>query len=218
MDSDGHQEHEGQKEQKGGWAPSLQSWSLLRPAQWRRNRWFLLAVAGGVLLMVLGNVLGANPSAPVDFGVGGAGPPPPVANPATMAVVEAQLAALLTDHLSQVAGAGPLQVLVSLETDAEQVFIEDRERTQRRTEESDAQGGQRLVNETDESIHVLWQPGLGGGREPVRRTTRAPRVRGVLVVAAGATDARVRLHLTHGVQALLDIPPHRIAIVPGGGE
>lgn len=200
----------------GGW--SLPRWPFLRPAQWRLSRWFLLAVAGGVLLMTVGNLFtggpAAQPPAPgattEGFGPGGDG--------WAMSQAENRLAALLADRLSRVDGAGRVAVLVTLDTAEEHVFAEDADRTVRRTEESDPQGGRRQITETDERVQVLWQAGMAGGREPLRLTTKGPRVRGVLVVAPGARDAAVRLHLQRAVQVLLDVPPHRIAIIPGGEE
>lgn len=199
-----------------GW--SLPRWPFLRPAQWRLGRWFLLAVAAGVLLMTAGNW----------FSGGTAVDPPPAGPTAggldpggdgwSMGQAESRLAALLTDRLSRVDGAGRVAVLVTLDTAEEHVFAEDADRTVRRTEESDPQGGRRQITETDERVQVLWQGGMAGGREPLRLTTKGPRVRGVLVVAPGARDAAVRHHLLRAVQVLLDVPPHRIAIIPGGEE
>jgi len=175
-------------------------------------------VAAGILMMTAGSLFsGGTPADPAPPGPA-AGSLEPGGDGWIMGPAESRLAALLADRLSRVEGAGRVSVLVTLDTAEEHVFAEDVDRTMRRTEESDPQGGRRQITETDERVQVLWQGGMTGGREPLRLTTKGPRVRGVLVVAPGARHAQVRSHLLRAVQVLLDLPPHRIAIIPGGEQ
>lgn len=194
---------------------------LFRRDQWRRNRWYLLAVAVGVLVMVLGNWLSSGPPpSSLESGLvsNPPGPPTEAARGDGLYQAEARLAADLARQLNYVHGAGQVGVLVSLDRGEEQVFAEDSQSTTRTTSESDAQGGQRTVSEASETSQLLWQSGAGSQREPLSRTRRSAKIRGVLVVASGADQPQVRADLTRAVQILLDVPSHRIAVITGGDE
>lgn len=226
--------------------PGMGLSGLMSGETWRSVRWFILAAGIGILLLVAGQLLGpGGPGRGAGGGSGrgiiplagpggragtgdspGAGAPAGGASPglgAGQAVdgsiegAEARLAALLSEHLTRVAGAGTVNVLVSLASGHEHRFGSEGDRMRRRTEETDPQGGRRTVTESTESVRVLWQPGAGTQREPAVEKVMNVEVRGVLVIAAGAADPAVRARLHGAVQTLLDLPAHRIKVVPGGG-
>lgn len=220
-------------------APVLSA--LMGGQTWRSARWFVLAAGIGILLLIAGQFLGSSErgaglSILPEAGGGGApgaggaagtgssvfGQPPGGAGSGPFADgsiegAEARLAALLSEHLTRVAGAGSVHVMVSLASGPEHQYGSEGDKTRRHTEETDPQGGKRTVTETTESMRVIWQPTAGSQREPALEKVMNVQVRGVLVVAPGAHDPAVKARLHGAVQTLLDLPSHRINVVPGGG-
>ncbi|MBE3563195.1 MAG: stage III sporulation protein AG [Hydrogenibacillus schlegelii] len=148
------------------------------------------------------------------------GPPPAPAKEAvapateeTMAAYEARYAAMLTEVLEQVLGVGRVTVMVNLDSTEERVYEKNTRTSRQETVESDAQGGRRTIGDAtvDEEVVRLAQ---GGGEAPVVVKTLKPRVRGVVVVAEGAESGAVRAWITDVVSRALDVPPHRVAVVP----
>lgn len=106
--------------------------------------------------------------------------------------------------LSKVEGAGKVQVMLTYSTTKEQILAREE-----KTEKS--------KGETEESLRmedtlVLAENGQGS-QEPVVLTEQAPKVEGVVIVAEGGDDAVVSSRLNCAAQALLDVPPHKIAIL-----
>ena len=106
--------------------------------------------------------------------------------------------------LSQVAGAGQVQVLLTYATTAES--------TPAREEKIEESNGNSEETVSRESTVVLMEDG-SGGQSPLILTETAPQVEGVLIVAQGAGDPVVCDGLSRAAQALLQVPAHKIAIL-----
>ena len=106
--------------------------------------------------------------------------------------------------LSQVAGAGQVQVLLTYATTAES--------TPAREEKIEESNGNSEETVSRESTVVLMEDG-SGGQSPLILTETAPQVEGVLIVAQGAGDPLVCDGLSRAAQALLQVPAHKIAIL-----
>ncbi len=131
-----------------------------------------------------------------------------------LADIERAMAASLAEILMRVQGAGRVYVKVTLASGPRTLYERDQQITERATEEVDAQGGRRSISEETSSTTVVVARSSTGDR-PVTGQVAAPEVRGVLVVAEGAGDPAVKSQLAAAVAALLDLPPHRIQVVPG---
>ncbi len=129
---------------------------------------------------------------------------------------EEEMSRALAQVLSQVRGAGKVEVRVFLEEGPVRVYAREDERRQNRARESLPGGGTRASEEATSSARVVTVSG-SGGQQPLVEGVRQPVVRGVLVVAPGADDERVKLELARAVEAMLDVPPHRVEILPGKG-
>ena len=114
--------------------------------------------------------------------------------------VEAELERVL----SQVAGAGQVQVLLTYAATAES--------TPAREEKIEESNGNSEETVSRESTVVLMEDG-SGGQSPLILTETAPQVEGVLIVAQGAGDPVVCDGLSRAAQALLQVPAHKIAIL-----
>jgi stage III sporulation protein AG len=125
--------------------------------------------------------------------------------------LEEALARQITDILSQVEGVGHISVAVSLAAGQEQDYARNVNNQKAVVEEKDTQGGVRVTTETDEQTeYVLVQ----SRNEPLVLKEKAPEIKGVLVVAEGAKDVEMKIQLSKAVQTLLDLPAHKIMILP----
>lgn len=122
---------------------------------------------------------------------------------------QADLEARLEQILSQVDGAGRVQVMVTYETGPE---IVPAVKTDTQNSSSDSSSGQNTTSTTQDSEPVTVQG--KDGTEPMVLVQKEPVVLGVLVVAEGASDLEVNLRLAQAVQVALQIAPDRIEVLP----
>ncbi len=127
--------------------------------------------------------------------------------------LEREMARALADILGRVQGAGRVWVQVTLAEGPEAVYEQDRQESTRVSDEKDAQGGSRVTEEHSSTLSLVMARS-GGNDYPVKSKVVAPRLRGVLVVAQGASDPEVRSRLINSVSVLTDLPAHRIQVVP----
>ncbi|MDA8354313.1 MAG: stage III sporulation protein AG [Firmicutes bacterium] len=121
----------------------------------------------------------------------------------------------LSEVLASIVGVEDVSVMVNLESSAESVYVKDQKQSEQATDEQDKQGGTRKIEEetTDEKV-VLRRK--GDGEEPIVVKKVKPQIRGVLVVAKGAEDLQVKAAMIESIQRLLDVPVHRISVMPRG--
>ena len=126
----------------------------------------------------------------------------------------AQLEARLAELLTAVRGAGRVEVMIVPESTEIAVLAEEvTERTS-----TTSQAGEGVASEASVTRRPITVRTESDRREePVVLYSRRPRVAGVLVVAEGARDPAVRRLLLEAVTTLLDVPPHRVSVVPRGG-
>lgn len=209
---------------------------LTAAARWwnssHNRRLVMLGAAGllGILLIFAGNLLAPRGTISTGPSAVDSQPPPspsamsPAGNPAAtpdsaLAGLEAAMSRRLEEVLGQIAGAGSVQVMITLSSSDEQLFASEINETVRTTVENDGRGGQRSTEETSSQRQLTLQSsGQGGGQQPVVTQVRAAVVRGVLVVAEGADDPLLRWQLSRAVQSVLDVPIHRIQVIPGRSD
>lgn len=133
--------------------------------------------------------------------------------------MEAQLSGIL----SQMEGAGEVQVMITLKESSEKVIEKDTEVSGENVSEKDSQGGERITQNENRKETTIYSAGDGESGayysqadqsgEPYVSKELSPRVEGVLVVATGGDDAVVIKNITEAVQALFGIDTHKIRIV-----
>ncbi len=110
----------------------------------------------------------------------------------------------LTDTLEQVEGVGRCQVMLTASGTAETVYAQDEEQD---TAAERIQSQKKCVVISDSS----------GERALVRQVV-SPEISGVIVVCDGAASSVVKERVNSAVQAVLDLPAHRICVVPFGNN
>ena len=155
-----------------------------------RYRYVLLVLLAGVVLLAL----------PV--GSGGAGAEDaPAEMPEEDFSVEA-LERKLADTLSQVDGAGPVQVMLTVQSGMRRVLAQD---------SSVDQDGTAITRETET---VVVSSG-SGTQQAVLLQQIYPQFQGALVVCPGGDDPAVCLKLTQAVSALTGLGSDKISICKG---
>jgi len=190
----------------------------------KKNRAKLLNVlvmvgAAGVLLMVLANAF--NPVQPEsrteirtetpDRGVETARETDPV----NITAAEEMLNRRLEEVLTRIEGVGEVKAAVNLASTTEMDYAVNTTASTRKTDEKDPRGGNRTITEVNENGQlVLLRESESSKEAPVVVKEIKPEVRGVMVVAEGAGDPRIKAELVYALQVFLDVPVHKVVVLP----
>lgn len=126
---------------------------------------------------------------------------------------ERRLEDRLASILSQVAGAGRVRVMVTLESKGERIVEKDTPETRKTVEETDAAGGSRSTSEQEWGEETVYYEAGSGEKSPYVVKELEPSLEGVLVLAEGGGSPVVRQELLEAVQALFSIEAHKIKIM-----
>ncbi|MDX9872097.1 MAG: hypothetical protein RBT41_06735 [Clostridia bacterium] len=165
----------------------------------------LLILVGAALIIAPGFFLQEeSPAAPLE----------PVAERSSadsaLSRLEHSLGERLADTLSQIEGAGSVAAAVTLESGYVKEYAKNESKDSSTTQERDNAGGVRTTDTANaRAEHVFAQ----NSNEALITTELAPQIRGVLIVAEGASDSEVKANLSRAVQAMLNIPAHRVMVV-----
>ena len=125
-----------------------------------------------------------------------------------MQALEKRIAAILAG----IEGAGRVKVMITCETGAEIIPAVDSRTSSNETLEEDSEGGTRKIRQEEADINIAYESDSSGRRTPVILKTVQPKAIGVVVVCDGGGDAAVKERITRAVQALVDVPLHRIQV------
>lgn len=169
----------------------------------------------GIFFLVAGN-LGGGDKEPVKTGAktDTAAPAPLEQGSSNMTGEEEILSKKLCEMLKKVEGAGRVEVSVRLFSSTCSEYAVNTTTGKKTTQEKDQSGGSRVITEDSESGQLVMNRSGQGNETPVMEREMAPQVAGVLVVAEGAEDARVKAKLFEASRVALGIEPQKILVVP----
>ncbi|WP_124727206.1 stage III sporulation protein AG [Staphylospora marina] len=133
----------------------------------------------------------------------------------TMQEYEQRYQEQLEDVLGKIVGVDDVSVIVNLDSSEEEVVQLDVRESQQVTTETDKSGGERKITQNTHDKKTAYSRGENG-EKPVVIKRLKPKVRGVLVVARGVEDLRVKAIVIEAVHRTLDVPMHRISVLPKG--
>ncbi|KMJ55086.1 stage III sporulation protein AG [Bacillus sp. LL01] len=177
----------------------------------------------GIALMIAGNLLTNQPmdqaqSLPVfndketeeDTEVFGRNEKP---EPYSMEDYEMRYENQLRDTLEQIVGLSDVSVMINLAESERNIYEKNINARQQNTNETDREGGTRTVDDVtkDEQLVIVRS---GDKEEPVLVAKEKPTIRGVLVVAEGVENAQVKSWVIEAVSRVLDVPSHRVSVMP----
>lgn len=186
-------------------------------------RWLVLVGLVGCGLMILNSFsfLSVKDVDPIQSGR--ASPPDEKAAPVLSSGVskeqgsfqdyEQAYEAELREILTKIVGVGEVEVMVTIDSTEELQVEKNLKDTQQVTNEKATDGGTRSVTDVTRSTEAVTMSQAGEEGPLVVKTTK-PKVRGVVVVAKGAENATVKKLISDAVERGLDVPPHRISVVP----
>ncbi len=112
--------------------------------------------------------------------------------------------------LSQIEGAGQVEVMITYESSSEIVpAVSVDKQTSTTTDSSDS--GSSTTNTENTQSEVVTIGGSGGNNALVLKE-KSPEIRGVIVVAEGADNIAVKLNLLSAVQTLLNVSPDQVDV------
>ncbi|NLT95897.1 MAG: stage III sporulation protein AG [Clostridia bacterium] len=175
-----------------------------------------LVAVFGVLAIFVGNFAGGNEEqSPLIAGE------PKVVNSSgggmgELAAAEQQMAERLEKILSQIAGIGEVAVNLTLESSSEYQYAINQQVDKTLVTERAQDGSTRTTDETREDAQIVMKNMAQGKNEPVIVKEIRPQVVGVMIVAEGANNPLTREEISKAVQTLLNIPAHRVTVLPKG--
>lgn len=102
----------------------------------------------------------------------------------------------LEDALSMAEGVGAVKVVIYYKNSGQKTIAKDK------TEETD-----------DSKKHFEERVALSGGGEPIVLRENMREIEGVLIIAQGGADPKIRAKLISAAQALLGIETHKIEVL-----
>lgn len=126
--------------------------------------------------------------------------------------VKDQLISELSTILGQIEGAGYIKVSITLSSDGAKTYLSNLSEEKNEVKETDQQGGKKESLEVKNTRELAVSSG-----NPLLIESKFPNVTGVLVVAEGARDPVVKEKILTAAATLLNIPAHRVSVMPGEG-
>lgn len=182
-------------------------------------RWLIIIGLAGLALMILNSFLTVKEVDPI--GEGRASPPPvqqtflgsESKESTAFHEYETAYQSAIKEILQKVVGVGDVEVLVTIESTEEIIVKENQRDAQQVTQERDQHGATRHTTDITRSGEVvLYQ--RSGDQTPIVLKKIKPKIRGVVIVAKGAENLTVKKMVSEAVARGLDVPPHRISILP----
>lgn len=119
----------------------------------------------------------------------------------------------LKNLLEKTQNLSGVEVMVNLDSTDIKVYERNLMKGQQITNEQDNNGGTRKVEDQTEETEIVFMR-QGDQEVPLLSQTKKPKVRGVLVVANGLEDAKMRMWVVEAVSKVLDVPTHKVSVMP----
>lgn len=115
--------------------------------------------------------------------------------------------------LGQIEGAGEVNVSISLASEGIKTYASNIREESRDIEEADNQGAKKSTSE-----HNITRDLAVSSGSPLLIEEKNPEILGVLIVASGANNSRTTEQLINATTTLLDVPVHKVTVMPRKGD
>ncbi|NLM20942.1 MAG: stage III sporulation protein AG [Peptococcaceae bacterium] len=140
---------------------------------------------------------------------------------ATTEVEKSEIAALekntedkISQCLANIQGVGKAEVLVTYTSGIKRVYAYDKSVITKTSKQTDKDGGISEVEEITETSQLV----IAGNSAPVVIAEQRPEIAGVLIIAQGAGDPKIKEQISLAVRTLLNIEPTKVSVVPMADE
>ena len=134
----------------------------------------------------------------------------------TMEASKDEIERKLEDILEKIDGAGDVKVMITYQDSGTQVVEKDKNTSENSLEESDSTGGVRSTKEQQLQESTVYED-ADAGNTPFVSKELLPKVDGILIVASGGDNQKVKQNISEAVLALFQVEAHRIKIVKMSG-
>ncbi len=174
-------------------------------------RYIILLGMLGVLFLLFGGSFflntGSDQPAPVDSS-------PVKSHSDSKTVYGEKLASELEEIISLIKGVGTVKVKVYIKTGVSYNYEYNDDQVNKITNETDQDGGERRIEEDNQERELVIIQDAGGNETPVVKKEIFPELSGILIVAQGAEVSRIKYDIIRAVSSLLDLPVHKISVLP----
>lgn len=115
--------------------------------------------------------------------------------------------------LSKVSGIGKVEVMITLKASQEQVPLKDNPSTQESVNEVDGEGGSRTNSSVTREESTVLVADENGNSVPYILQELEPEVEGIVVIAEGGDDAKIKMDIIEAAQVLFDVPAHKVKVM-----
>ena len=114
--------------------------------------------------------------------------------------------------LSNIDGAGEVQVMITYTESSEVKAMFNENVKESTTEETDSTGGVRTISQTDSNKEVVYTED-DGKKVPITEKVIMPKIEGAIVLAEGAGDANIKNNIMLAVEAVTGLSSHKIQVL-----
>ena len=133
----------------------------------------------------------------------------PIENAVATSNYEETEKAELVNILKKINGVGEVEVKINFESDEVKVPAYETTKQNTTTEETDNEGGKRTNNQNNDSTKVVMAT-----EKPYILTTEKPKAIGIVVVAEGASNSKVKHDIEVAVSNLYNLGANKVNVYP----
>lgn len=117
----------------------------------------------------------------------------------------------LKSILEDMYGVGEVKVMISFKSGESKILAYNSSKQIVSTEEKDTEGGTRVSNQTDDGSTVVMT-NEGGDNEPFIVETYKPKIEGIMILAEGASDSRIKYDIQKAVSSLYGLSAEKVNV------
>lgn len=125
--------------------------------------------------------------------------------------VDDDMESKLENILSKIKGVGEIKVAVMYSKTSEIVPMYNEDSSEKLTEETDSNGGNRRVEEITVKKDIIYEEN-SGVKNPITQSIISPTIEGAIITAKGAGDAQIKANIIQAVEAATGLATHRIQV------
>ncbi|SQC07483.1 stage III sporulation protein AG [Clostridium perfringens] len=114
--------------------------------------------------------------------------------------------------LGKINGVGSVDVVINFQSSEVKVPAVDNSSQKSTTEETDSEGGTRVNSQETDGDKIVMS-NSSNGSEPVILKTEKPEVLGVMVVAEGAEDSKIKYEITKAISSLYNVSVDKVNVL-----
>ncbi len=125
---------------------------------------------------------------------------------------EEQMEARVKKILKTVDGVGQVEVMIVLKSSKEKVLRVDKNTSDSSTDEKDSSGGTRKITSKEQQESTILT-GSGENTSPIVEKEISPEIEGIIISAQGGGSPTVKAEISSAMEALFNLPPHKIKVL-----